>query len=324
MRLSCRGLVRALSVAEFRGTSGGDCVWAGSTSSVEGVWRPLDTSEALFAAFNAAGAFLTANALEVHGPLTETLLLQALAHVEKRHPLLRARIIPRGDSLYWAEGAATSPRISIVDRVPPGGIEALTEVELHRTYAATRERLWRCTWIPISRDHHWIVLALHHAVADGISSMVIVRDLLATCGALIGVGKLPPELPAGRTLDEMLPPVSRVALLRNRARRLRSRLLGPATHPSIRNAPPEKQRTGSSSAHCPVRSSQCSGYAEARHDDERVLAARWTRFARRSGPYPSYRSPSIGMRGTAIPANPGGLFATNIVTVHPRTGAILG
>jgi hypothetical protein len=42
---------------------------------------------------------------------------------------------------------------------------------------------------------HWIVLALHHAVADGISSMVIVRDLLATCSALIGVGKLPPELP---------------------------------------------------------------------------------------------------------------------------------
>ena len=106
-----------------------------STSSVEGIWRPLDTTEALFAAFNEAGAFLTVRALEVHGPLTETLLLQALTHVEKRHPLLRARIIPRGDSLFWAEGPTTSPRISIVDHVPPGGLEALTEVELHRTYA---------------------------------------------------------------------------------------------------------------------------------------------------------------------------------------------
>jgi len=33
-----------------------------------------------------------------------------------------------------------------------------------------------------------IILALHHAVADGISSLVIVRDLLATCSALVEWG----------------------------------------------------------------------------------------------------------------------------------------
>jgi len=41
---------------------------------------------------------------------------------------------------------------------------------------------------PTRPDRHWIILALHHAVADGISSLVIVRDLLATCSALVGVG----------------------------------------------------------------------------------------------------------------------------------------
>jgi len=118
----------------------------------------------------------------------------------------------RSGTDYWAhasspaatrcagpKGLQFSPRISVVDRAPPGGLEALTEIELHRTYAATQERLWRCTWIPLGPDRHWIILALHHAVADGISSLVIVRDLLATCSALVGVGELPQDLPvAGR------------------------------------------------------------------------------------------------------------------------------
>src|SRR5262249_31655240 len=144
-----------------------------STTIAEPVWRALDTSEALFATFNEAGAFLTVQTIEVHGPLTEVLLVKALAHLEKRHPLLRARCISHGHSLYWAEGGKTLPAINIIDRVPPGGLEAITEAEVHRTYAVRQERLWRCTWIPISEDHHWILLALNHAIADGISSMVV-------------------------------------------------------------------------------------------------------------------------------------------------------
>jgi len=59
-----------------------------SPSVVEAVWRSLDTSEALFANYNAVGAFLTAQVLEVHGPVTEALLRQAFAHLEERHRLL--------------------------------------------------------------------------------------------------------------------------------------------------------------------------------------------------------------------------------------------
>ena len=300
---------------------GDDCVRANSTSSVEGIWRPLDTSEALFAAFNEEGAFLTAGALKVHGPLTETLLLQALAHVENRHPLLRARIIACGDLLYWSEGPTTFPHISIVDRIPPGGIEALTEVELHRAYAATEQRLWRCTWIPISRDHHWIILALHHAVADGISGMVIVRDLLATCSALVGVGKLPPELPAGRPLDEVLPSVPRVALLRHRARRLRSRLLGPLPIlPIERTAPPEQRRTGVIFGSVPgdVMLPLRAGARSCGATINGVLAAALLELVRQTlGPLPIVPiTHSASMRGAAIPREQVGCFTSNVVTLH--------
>jgi hypothetical protein len=235
---------------------------------------------------------------------------------------LRARIISRGNSLYWAEGPTTFPPLSIVDRVPPGGLEALTEAELHRTYAATSERLWRCTWIPISKDHHWIVLALHHAVADGISSMVIVRDLLATCSALVGVGKLPPELPAGRTLDEVLPPVSRVALLRHRARRLRSRLLGPQPIlPMEQNGPPEQRRTGVIFGSVPgdlmlaLRAAARSRGATING----VLAAALLESVRQTlGSLPLVPvNHSASLRGAAIPRNQVGCFVTNIVTLHP-------
>jgi hypothetical protein len=309
-------------VAELGQTVGREYVWDGSASSVEGIWRSLDTSEAVFAAFNAAGAFLTATALEIHGPVTETLLLQALAHVEKRHPLLRARIIPRGDSLYWAEAASTSPRISIVERVPPGGLEALTETELHRTYAASRERLWRCIWIPVSRDHHWIVLALHHAVADGLSSMVIVRDLLATCAALIGVGTLPPELPVGRTLDEVLPPVSRVALVRHRARRLRSRLLGPTPIlPMERIAPPEQRRTGVIFGSVPgdlIFALRVAARSRGATINGVLAAALLESVLQTHGRLPLVPvTHPVSMRGTAIPPDQVGCFTTNVVTLHP-------
>src|SRR5262249_41824042 len=101
------------------------------TSSLESIWRPLDTSEALFATFNDAGAFLTVNVLDVHGPLTEPLLLQALEHIEKRHTMLRTRIVTRGASLYWSTAITTRPRVSRVDQIPSGGLKELVEAELH-------------------------------------------------------------------------------------------------------------------------------------------------------------------------------------------------
>jgi hypothetical protein len=311
-----RGLVGQRSEAEFGDERGGT-----DSASLVGVWRALDTSEALFAAFNAAGAFLTVQTLEVDGPITETLLAQALAHVERRHWLLRARIVSRGHTLYWAEGPATSPRISIVDGVSPGGIEALTETELHRTYAAA-DRLWRCTWIPTSRDHHWIILALHHAVADGISSMVIVRDLLATCSALIGVGQLPSELAAGRPLDEVLPPASWAALLRHRARRLRSRLLGPLPIlPIEQTAPPEQRRTGVIFGSVPgnLMAALRTGARSRGATINGVLAAALLESVRETlGPLSLVPvTHTVSMRGTPIPYNQVGCFTSNVVTLHP-------
>ena len=284
--------------------------------------RALDTSEALFAAFNAAGAFLNVQALEIHGPITETLLVQALAHVESRHPLLRARIMPCGPSLYWVEGNAKSPRISIIGDVPPGGLEALTQAELHRTYGATTERLWRCAWVPIDADHHWIVLTLHHAMADGISSMVIVRDLLETCDALIGLGELPPRLGLGRPLDEVLPPVSRVALLRHRVRRLRSRLLGPPPIlPMEETAPPEHRRTALifGSVLGDVILALQTGARRRGATINGVLAAAMLVAVRETlGPLPLVPvTHTVSMRGTAIPRNQVGCFVSNVVTQHP-------
>lgn len=295
-------------------------VWMDLTSSLESVWRPLDTSEALFATFNAAGAFLSVNALDVHGPVTEPLLLQALAHIEKRHPMLRARIIARGDSLYWIKGNPTPRRVSMVDQVPLGGLKALTEIEVHRTYNPT-ERLWRGTWVPISEDRHWIILSVHHAVADGISGMIIVRDLIATCAALLRGKEPPSELPEGRTLDEVLPPISRVVRLRHQARRLRSRLLGPMPIlPIERSAPVEERRTEVIFGSVPGDIMRALRAAARGHGAtiNGVLSA-----ALLESVLPTLRrlplvpvTHPVSMRGTAIPMDQVGCFTTNIVTLH--------
>lgn len=294
-----------------------------SKSFPEPVLRALDTTEALFANFNAEGAFLTAQAIEVHGPVTEALLADALAHVEKRHPLLRAQIVPNADVLYWTERTKPLPRISIIDRISARGLEELTEIEVHRTYANSEEPLWRCTWIPISAAHHWIILAVHHAVADGISSMIIVRDLLETCSALLGMGTLPPELAAGPTLDDVLPTASRTALLRHRTKQISSRLFSsqPMLLPVEQNVPPERRRTGLIFGS--LRGNLVRALQAAARDRgatiSGVLAAALLESVRRTlGQLPVLQvSHAVSLRAGIIPLDQVGCFTTSIVAEHP-------
>src|SRR5512147_2979243 len=106
------------------------------------VERPLDTAEASFLALNATGAFLHAQVAEVEGPLSADLLRAALAHVQERHPLLRARVA-WGAIPTWFTPAVQPPPLTVAR----AGTDpmATAEEELHRLYRPDAEPLWRCT-----------------------------------------------------------------------------------------------------------------------------------------------------------------------------------
>jgi hypothetical protein len=116
--------------------------------------------------------------------------------------------------------------------------------------------------------------------------------------------------------------VSRVALLRNRARRLRSRLLGPTPIlPMEQTAPPEQRRTGVIFGSLPgdLMLALRAGARSRGATINGVLAAALLESVLQTlGRLPLVPvTHTVSMRGAAIPRNQVGCFTANVVTLHP-------
>lgn len=203
--------------------------------------RPLDTTEAVFHALGALGAFRAVIVGLVEGPLTADLLREAVVHVQERHPLLRARIVD-GPVPRWFTPPESSPPLLLAR--PGEDVITVAEERLHETYDAEREPLWRVTLVPDSSrpDRNHLILATHHAIADGRSVWRIMADLLESCAALVKGSPLPPYLPRGPTLDEVVAKAPARAMFLHRLHRIRERLKFHRAMPPDRLLPPIKER----------------------------------------------------------------------------------
>jgi amino acid adenylation domain-containing protein len=129
-----------------------------------------------------AAAYNVTMALRITGPLDVATLGRALGEVAARHEALRWRII----------SAAGRPAV-LVD--PPGpvalGIDDLTgagstqegrlrqllDAGASQPFDTSRESLWRAQLILLADDVHVLAVTVHHAVFDGWSQSVYLRDL---------------------------------------------------------------------------------------------------------------------------------------------------
>lgn len=203
--------------------------------------RPLDTAEAIFHAFNSMGAFLTVQVAQVSGPLDPDLLRSALQCVQRRHPLLHARIIdaPRP---RWTTAQSSEPPLTVE---PGADAYALAQSDLNRVLEHEKAPPWACRFVPgdAGAPHH-LVLAMHHALADGWSASQVLSETLASCAALYEGGPMLPPLPPGPPLDDLLPPASLLRILHHRARRVLRLVRAPASRiPLEASAPVESRRS---------------------------------------------------------------------------------
>lgn len=171
--------------------------------------RPLGNTERLIWEFNRIAPLGTSAALHLTGPMDGHLLERALALVQERHPLLRARVDDSGTPAYTEDGGAPIPLSVEPRRDASHWLEAL-EADLNQLWPPhgplARVRLLS------DGDAHDIILGLHHMMADGMSAMVLARELLA-CAAALSEGRplgleQAPERPA---LEDLLPPQARGA-----------------------------------------------------------------------------------------------------------------
>jgi hypothetical protein len=135
--------------------------------------------------------------IEVRGVLAPQDCEAAMQRVVDRQEVMRLSILPGKDRPVQMIRASSPPRMRFheLSRRRPEAIEALMQETFGEPFDLVQGPLYRATVLRLGADDHLLVLAIHHAIADGWTLGAFVRDL---CEAYV-LGRV--GAPAG------LPPV---------------------------------------------------------------------------------------------------------------------
>jgi hypothetical protein len=161
--------------------------------------RPVDAQERIFYRYSERNPAHFVQVAEFDEVLTANRLKPALAAVQRRHPLLSAHVEDRpGIRLGFYRAAHVAPIDLTVRCDTETSWEALAAEELSRTFDRSRAPLMRASLLqgPASSA---LLLTFDHTLADGISSVLVLNDIIA---ALNGVTL--PNLPVPQSQENML------------------------------------------------------------------------------------------------------------------------
>lgn len=169
------------------------------TEPTQPMGRPLTPFERMFVVMSEGASLNCCVISRVRGPLTEARLTAALADVQRRHPLLRVRIV---DGRSYTEEDVPAIPLRVLD-CDESSTNAEVERELSAPLPVERGPLIRLSWLRHNSNLSTLVFTFHHVIGDGTSSSVLVRDLI---GAATGTLNLPfRALDTVAPLEEMLP-----------------------------------------------------------------------------------------------------------------------
>jgi hypothetical protein len=142
----------------------------------------MGATERLLHDMHTWGTFVLGHAARISGPLTETVVRQALAAVQRRHPLLRVHV-PAAGRDYVSDGTGLVP-LRVVERDAEDRWRRVFEEELNAPIPYGAHPLIRAVLVTdgVSPDHE-LVLISSHAIIDGAAGVSLLRDLLNACVA---------------------------------------------------------------------------------------------------------------------------------------------
>ncbi len=142
------------------------------------------------------GAFESALALsDAHAPLNVVAVLclaagpspdalrRALEALQRRHPLLRARIVDRGGRYFFDRGRGVPIALRRAERDGSAAWMREAETELNDRLDVAGGPPLRAVYLAADGGECEILLTLHHAVMDAASAVALCRELLAACAA---------------------------------------------------------------------------------------------------------------------------------------------
>ncbi len=200
--------------------------------------RPLGIFETAETLTDAAAPFNVVGVIELDTGISSDGLSSALERAQRRHPLLRARIVDPGDGWRYDLGGAPPIPLEIIERRDASHWREIAETELNRAFDIQAGPLMRCSLLagdPGTTASELIVSILH-TVIDGTSAINLVNEILEDWNATTaGLSLKEPEV-----LD-LQPPVEAILPLRiprSPIQTAHRRIHGPSTGRRNRLSPP--------------------------------------------------------------------------------------
>ncbi|XP_050735410.1 uncharacterized protein LOC127007934 [Eriocheir sinensis] len=154
----------------------------------EGAWvRPLSSLAEVVSAVGALfGSFNMAQVLWLTSPrpITQEQVHKAFTHIAQRVEVLRLAVAWRWLWPWFRR----MPRVEVDLAVVEGDPEAVCEQQLAATYDMAAGPLWRVRLVPLppqrpGQHRAALVFSFHHAVSDGTTNILVIKDLLHTLNA---------------------------------------------------------------------------------------------------------------------------------------------
>lgn len=170
--------------------------------------RKLGLVENLFATLHSMGAMLYVNVSSIQGVIFCDVLKSAIDVLQKRYPLLQVHLQESDDVLFFnADGTLTIPLRTIERRHDQQWLE-IAEDELLQKFSGEYEPLCRITLLQTSDQFgkNELIVTFHHAIADGISALHFMHELLSCYQQLVEGIPIPlsDSLPLLPPLEQLL------------------------------------------------------------------------------------------------------------------------
>jgi hypothetical protein len=118
--------------------------------------------------------------LQITGELPDTRLRAALDELQRRHTLLRARIVTAGKDYFFHFDVASPISLEVSDRSGPESWISAAQAELHRPFDLSAGPLLRCLYLR-GQDGGDLIVTAQHTIIDGTSAAHLLNELLAIC-----------------------------------------------------------------------------------------------------------------------------------------------
>ena len=165
--------------------------------------------EQLFCDFHELGAQIVVYIAKLSGPCHSHRFRPALDAVQARQALLQSHLTGTAGNYQFVMAETAAIPFVALERSSDTHWQSYADSEVARPFSQGRQPLCRVALLHGAGDHELIV-TLHHAIADGLSGLMVVQDLLAAYRSITEGAGEPTTSTFPLTPPELLPPLEQL------------------------------------------------------------------------------------------------------------------